>query len=96
MPVKAESGRELPEAEVVLSEAWAVLAETDDVGGPDTKIERGGGLTWCRRWVGSEAEAEASRSADVEIVLLRGGPWGLGVVLLDVTFEDNGKGGREA
>ena len=48
--VNAERGKELPEADAVLREACAVFAETDDVGGPEAKMERGGGLTWLMPW----------------------------------------------
>ena len=41
--VKAARGPELLEGFAVLKDAWAVLAETDAVGGPDTKIDLRGG-----------------------------------------------------
>lgn len=50
------SGSELPEAEAVLSEACAVFAETEDVGGPDTNMERGGGLTWLAKIAESDID----------------------------------------
>lgn len=41
--VRAATGPELLEGVAVLKEACAVLAETEAVGGPDTKIDRKGG-----------------------------------------------------
>lgn len=58
--VSACSGKELPEAEAVLREACAVFAETDEVGGPETKIERGGGLTWFAKIAESDMEDKES------------------------------------
>lgn len=41
----ADNGCELLEPALLLIEACAVFAETEAVGGPDTKIDLGGGLT---------------------------------------------------
>jgi len=41
--VKAATGFVLLDAIALLSDAWAVFADTDAVGGPETKIERRGG-----------------------------------------------------
>ena len=40
---RAASGLELLDGIAELRDAWAVFADTDAVGGPDVKIERGGG-----------------------------------------------------
>lgn len=58
--MSACSGNELPEAEAVLSEACAVLAETEEVGGPETNIERGGGLTWFAKMAESDMDDRES------------------------------------
>lgn len=40
---KAAKGLELLDGIAELRDAWAVFADTDAVGGPEEKIERGGG-----------------------------------------------------
>ena len=49
-PVKADNGREELTGEGALIEAWAVLADTEEVGGPEEKMDRLGVLKsedWC-------------------------------------------------
>lgn len=54
--VRADSGRDEFTGEGALIEAWAVLAETEDVGGPEEKIDRLGVLkreVWCMETLGA-------------------------------------------
>lgn len=67
-PVKADKGREELTGEGALMEAWAVLTDTEEVGGPEEKMDRFGVLKsedWCTGTWGAARSNSGAGSGSV-------------------------------
>ena len=89
--VKADSGWAELAPEVVLIEACAVFTEMEDVGGPDTKIDLGGGGLV---WLSIEGKSFVLVTSSCGIVRLRVRTLCVDVDLVDDAAGGNGSGER--